>query len=89
MLWLLQSKRQSVQPRMAYRKNNNFHVLITQKSVFIRYSFNTSNIHRYKHRNMKLNVPGCPWDVRGTPTTRAPTDTAKAFPIGKRITHFK
>ena len=75
-----------------YEKQLHFHVLIRiiiQKSVFVCYSFNTSNIYRYKHRNLKLNVPGFPWDVRGTPTTRASTATARAFPIGKRITHFK
>jgi len=40
---------------------------------------------------MKLNihVPGYPWDIRGTPTTRASTATAKVSPKGKRITHFK
>ena len=67
----------------------HFHVLITQKSLFISYSFNTSNIHRYKHRNMKLNIPDYPWDIRGTSTTRASTATATVSPKGKRITHFK
>ena len=77
----------SVQPRMTYRKSNSshFHVLITQKSILTRYSFNTSNIHRYNHRKMKLNVPGCPWDVRGTPTTRASTATANAFPTQQAL----
>jgi len=38
---------------------------------------------------MKFNVPGCPWEVWGTPTTRASTATAKSIPIEKGFSHFK